>query len=347
MKKLIILFFAFIFFNANAQQIAMLHHNGTVTPYYYSSALSSANSAAQNGDTIYLSGGYFNSTTLSKSISIIGSGHFPDSTKATSRTYLYSTLNINIGADSSYIEGLYISGDITFQSDASMHDVVIRRCYFGSLNINGSGSKVNSRALINQNIITGNVDFYDVDALTFSNNILYGRIYNSTTSNIIFDHNELLICLPSYVGNCFTTVSNVLFTNNIIDNSWGEWGSGWLSGESNTFQNNIFSMNPTASWWNNAYTNNIFNINTDTIFVNRLHCVGFDYTQDFHLKSSITGRNAATDGTDIGIYGGLPQYSFKIESVPMNPHISSKTIAPTTNSNGKLNVNIKVSAQDR
>lgn len=48
----------------------------------------------------------------------------------------------------------------------------------------------------------------------------------------------------------------------------------------------------------------------------------------------------------MGIYGGLPNYTFKEGCVPFNPHIISKTIAPNTDVNGHLNINIKVGAQD-
>jgi hypothetical protein len=50
-----------------------------------------------------------------------------------------------------------------------------------------------------------------------------------------------------------------------------------------------------------------------------------------------------TDGTQVGIYGGALGY--KPGAVPSNPHFSSATVAPTTNKDGKLNVNVKVIAQ--
>jgi hypothetical protein len=346
MKKIIfitVIFLASIHY-LNAQQvIAVLQHQGTSTIFKDANSLVDANSAAQNGDTIYLSGGFFNTITISKRLVIYGAGHNPDSTKATGRTYLYSTLTLSSGADSSFIEGLYISGDITFQSDASMHDVVIRRCNFGNLNISGSGTKVNIRTLINQNIITGSIDLYDADALIFSNNILFGYIRN-TSGNIVFDHNVFLIWVGNYAGVLFT-VSNVLFTNNIFQITWGGYQSSFLSGDNNTFQNNLFNCDPTP-WWNNAYTNNFINVNQDSIFINHPASIGFSYTQDYHLKSTSAGKNAATDGTDIGIYGGTTVYTFKEGSVPFNPHIISKTIAPNTDNSGNLNINVKIKAQD-
>ncbi|MDD5570156.1 MAG: hypothetical protein PHD97_03270 [Bacteroidales bacterium] len=345
MKKLNLLFVVCFFVSAiDAQTLVALHHQGTTTLYPTASGLVDANAAAQNGDTIYIPGGFFTSITISKRLVVIGTGHTPDSTLATGRTYLYSNLTLNDGADSSHIEGLYINGDLNFAADADIDDVVIRRCNFGTLNITG-GSKTNDRTLINQNIIRGNMDLNNTNALIFKNNIFLGRMWNAT-QNTIFDHNALLTCIGGWDGNCFTTVSNVLFTNNVIEVNWGT-SSGFLAGDNNIFQNNIFSFDPTGSWWNNTYTNNKINISTDSIFVNRALCSGFGYTQDFNIKTSSQGKNAATDGTDIGIYGGSSAYTFKIASVPFNPHISTKTIAPMTNSSGKLGVDIKVNAQEK
>ncbi|MEI7983947.1 MAG: hypothetical protein WCI71_20035 [Bacteroidota bacterium] len=71
----------------------------------------------------------------------------------------------------------------------------------------------------------------------------------------------------------------------------------------------------------------------------------FSYTNNYHLKSTSNGHNAGTDGTDVGIYGTLIPY--KEAAVPFNPHISSKSIGSTTNPTGTLDVDIRVSAQDR
>jgi hypothetical protein len=46
----------------------------------------------------------------------------------------------------------------------------------------------------------------------------------------------------------------------------------------------------------------------------------------------------------VGIYGGL--FPYKEGAVPLNPHISLKNIAPQTDVNGDLNIQLKVNAQD-
>jgi hypothetical protein len=44
------------------------------------------------------------------------------------------------------------------------------------------------------------------------------------------------------------------------------------------------------------------------------------------------------------MYGG--SFPYKAGAVPINPHIVTKIIAPQTDVNGDLNINITVGAQD-
>ena len=66
---------------------------------------------------------------------------------------------------------------------------------------------------------------------------------------------------------------------------------------------------------------------------------------NFHLRPGCLGKNAGTDGTDLGIYGG--SFPWKNGSLPPNPHIQTKNISSATDPIGNLNVNIKVKAQER
>jgi hypothetical protein len=91
--------------------------------------------------------------------------------------------------------------------------------------------------------------------------------------------------------------------------------------------NNQITQEATTSTFNNANT------------------PSFSYTNNYHLKTTSNGHNAGNDGTDVGLYGTLIPY--KESAVPFNPHISSKTIGTVTTPTGTLNVDIKVSAQDR
>jgi hypothetical protein len=85
------------------------------------------------------------------------------------------------------------------------------------------------------------------------------------------------------------------------------------------------------------------NVPTNNIFVNQTGNI-YSYMQDYHLKSTSPGKNAGTDGMDVGIYGGSSP--FKEGALPVNPHIRFKNVAGSTNSSGTLNIHFKVAAQD-
>jgi len=324
-----------------AQIRVMLQHNGTATPFSGISALVDANNAAANGDTIYLPGGYFTSISVSKRLVIVGTGHYPDSLKATGLTYLTSALGIGKGADSSLIEGLYVYGDINFTDGVKINDVTIRRCYFNSLRIVG-GPLLCERILINQNVINGNVNLQNTTGVLLKNNIMSGFFYN--IENGLIDHNAIITGIGGYTV-MVQSVNNSLYQNNVFKNSFGD-GSGFQNGSNNTFDKNAFNFDPRGGV-NNFTPNNLYSIDNDSLFV-KGNSYSFDYANNYHLKSTFTaGKNYSTEGNDIGIYGGLPVYTYKEYAMPFNPHIVSKTISQVTNSQGKINVNIKVTSQPK
>jgi hypothetical protein len=57
------------------------------------------------------------------------------------------------------------------------------------------------------------------------------------------------------------------------------------------------------------------------------------------------GNFAGTDGKQVGIYGG--SFPYKEGAVPSPPHVRSKVIASSTDGQGKLNVQITTTAQDK
>lgn len=87
----------------------------------------------------------------------------------------------------------------------------------------------------------------------------------------------------------------------------------------------------------------IFEQNKESIFIDPQDFV-YNFKNDFHLQANSSGKNAGSDGTDIGIYGG--RFPWKDGGLPITPHIESKFVNGTTDTNGNLNVKIKVAAQD-
>ena len=69
---------------------------------------------------------------------------------------------------------------------------------------------------------------------------------------------------------------------------------------------------------------------------------GVNTTSNFKLKEGSPGKNAGTDGKDIGIYGGT---GFSDTALPPMPRITTKNIADQTDENGMLKIQIQVKAQ--
>lgn len=353
MKKLLLLsvFISLFALQLTAQNpITTLVHAGTSTPYYGQNSLVDAYTAAVNGDYIYLSPGYFTApTAIAKGVKIIGSGHFPDSANVVKRTTIMSGLTINGGADSLRLEGLYINGDINYAAASSINYVKIQRCRVGNVNFNSSSTSASkNNCSFEECYIYGAIDFCKYGTnLLISHSILQSRAFNiesyfeMSIVNIngaaqidgnIFIHNS---------GACVTfgNVKGSLIKNNIILNSSNY---GIIKGEnnSNKFNNNLF-IRSTIDFGNNSYSGNYSGISQSNIFLNQTGNT-IDYTHDYHLKSPTT--YIGTDGTQVGLYGGTTP--FKDKGAPSNPQILTKTVGDQTDTNGNLQINFKVKAQD-
>ncbi|MDD5570154.1 MAG: hypothetical protein PHD97_03260 [Bacteroidales bacterium] len=348
MKKIILIATAALFAlatNSWAQRLIALEHGTQITLY---SRLDTTLVHAQNGDIIYIPGGTFDITgniSITKKLRIYGVGHYPDSTTATNPTILTGgSLYIKTGADSGSISGIYFTGNVYFGS-TSVNQVVnnytISRCCISYLQLayNASSTNTAQNIVISENVIRGETYGGNIQTSLFEKNIFnscINYINGATIKNNIFPASGT----SSYV---FQTAYGCVMENNIFKNtSAGYIFPGSTSG--NSYYNNLFVVSITFPYNGCTGVGNITGVNTDSIFVNQTG-VTFNYSHNYHLKSTSAGKNAGTDGTDIGIYGTSAPY--KEGAVPENPHIQYKSIAPQTNSNGKLNINIKTRAQER
>ena len=153
---------------------ALLQHNGQVT-LFDGSNMQGAVDAAVDGDTIYLTLGTFNPFTITKKITIRGTGE---------TSIINGNVTINIPysptLDSPLLESLTVSGDITVSSELS--NLLLRKCkitgccYIGSA-VNGGtfeicqiGSLYYYR-LMNNSTFSGNVDNFYIDRCNITNTL--------------------------------------------------------------------------------------------------------------------------------------------------------------------------------
>ncbi len=330
----------------SAQKVVALHHVGNTTLYNTLNAVNDAVAAAQNGDTIYIPGATYTigNLIIDKSLTIFGVGHYADSTQATGITNLSGEIHLITGADNSFLQGFYLTGNIylgTVDSNDAVNNINISRVNLNTLylSFNGTDTNTASGIVISENWIRNSLyGGYTLNTIV-RRNLIYGQIGNFR--NLIFFNN---FHVGYYCNNGpYRNISNSLLRNNVTWFHFGNCNGNYLiSGYSNDFQYNSFVSNYTFPIGTNTGSNNWYSTSPSTLMVN---CPSYalNYTYDYHLQtpSSFLG----SDGTEIGIYGTTSPY--KEGGVPKNPHIQSVSIADTTNQSGLLQIDIKVGAQNK
>jgi hypothetical protein len=309
--------------SANAQQISVVAPGGGTTLY---TDLNAAINEAADGSTVYLSGGGFqisDNTKITKKLTLIGIGHRPDNDHADGNTNVSGNFFFEEGSDNSTLMGVYLSGNVNIGTTANaVNTILVRYCNINSIQVANSNCQ---NVLINQNYIR-NTAHGGNGSISFTNNILHS-IRN--VNGGVIDHNVIRSYLYYAVNQYLALyeINNSQITNNILRDQGLEIHAG-----SNCLINNNMLL---TNWGVNC----VIVTNWNDVFVGPDNKV--NPTSNFALKGT-QGKNAATDGTDIGIYGGN---GFSDSALPPGPRIVSKKVAEQTDANGNLRVEITVSAQ--
>jgi len=316
--------------------------------------------AAQANDVLYLSGGSFSipgGTIINTRVHVVGAGLHPDSTNVTGTTTITVTgsggpLMIGTSAGGSSFTGIrfnhngglnaVIKYGTSIANDDPL-DMLFQRCQFQQDLELGTGPL---------NTTTPSSSTSAFDECIFHRS-LHGYGGSAVISRCIFDFDpgsgapinffqpdglvlEHSVVLGGYVANS----PNGLVRNCILTQTTS--GPVWQSNNA-TVQNCLITANETNS--NSigvSSSGNILNQAPSAIFVSD-PANAYVFTADLHLLPGSPGIGAATDGIDIGLYGSPSPY--KPGAVPYNPHFRLASIAPATNLNGELPVNIRVAAQ--
>lgn len=297
---------------------------------------------AKNKDTIYIPGGIYPLTNsilaIDKELHFVGVGHNPDSLSVQGNTMLKGSISLVAGSSNSTFEGLYLDGGIiagTDTTDEDVDNIFILRCNCLLIKL----SQFSTNWKIFENVVRGNISgyrLYYTEIIGAQQNLIFNNFINSGVDN--FGSNNIFKNNIFFLGQIMA-VHDCTFCNNIFGTSRYSFSSV----NSLVIKNNIFQYLeiPTGC----ISSNNISSETSDisSIFVYMTGDV-FNNSNNFQLKSTSPGKNAGTDGTDIGVYGGA--YPWKAGAIPSFPHIQSAIISPKTDSIGNLNIRIRVSAQD-
>lgn len=223
-------------------------------------------------------------------------------------------------------------------------NITIERCYIpGTIHHSGDHSAdvmIRSSTIIKNSIISNIAGSWGGGSNAYrsiiTNSIIKGDITNlQPTSEIIIDHCLFAASQPLYYNSSYLIISNSIFYNaGIINCSYITFSNNLSFGNSNT--EFIFSTNTGG--------NNLVNVNPQ---FNKVESA-FSFDDDYRLKPGSPAIGAASDGTDIGIYGGSFPFpiggegEFLMAAPPRIPQIMEMNIQnATVPENGTLKVVLK------
>ena len=301
----------------------------------------------KSGDVLMLDPGAHAGATISKQVTIVGTGYLLADNKDWKETSSASiTGSLTLSSDGCRVIGVSVS-HISVDAD----NCEIDRCY-GSV-----GLKDVANASITNCYLTG---------ISCS---VYNNPKNYLVSNCIIAvdaDGEVDLADDSTSGtvkNCviygnrksgyLVNVRNAEFYNNIVINTNTEYK---VENEESVLYRNICTINFNESL-GNTFTNNVINIDPEyasPVYTDN-KCVGNVALTDvfawgeglerrFMLSADSPAKGYATDGSDCGAFGGSTPYV--LSGIPQfYPHITEVSI-PTKTSDNKLKVTLKIVNQN-
>jgi hypothetical protein len=349
--SVLILFFSLLSF-LNKGLVRTVSNNPN-SPGQYTS-VATAYAAASVGDTLYVVGSMvsYGGIAITKSITIIGSGYYPNSQNSLPTTFSGITISRIPTSDPSGtqiigIKVLSISmAGYTGSPTLALSGIGIVRCDVGG---------VYPAELVSQctvlNCIVGNFLINTSSTVTGTynlyNNIIKQYIYTGYGGYYNINNNLFI----SSSGNAFSSSSsNMSVVNNIF---YGGVNHTVPTGTNNIFKNNLTTNTVSfTSGGTNTSTNNI--INTSPLFVSS-SLNTYTNTADYHLGSGSPAIGAGFGGVDIGIYGGTLSFpsggaslsGFQTSPSAKIPQIYEMNLLnPAVSTSGTLSIQVKVRKVD-
>ncbi len=315
---------------AQGYQTATLLHDGEHKVFHSSDALVEAVKEAEHGDVITLSPGMFNSTNITKGITIRGAGSetLDSLLISPATTILKGDYSINI-TDSTSSQRLYIEGICHTQSTVRIDHAdnsVFVKTQFNVIQFKDPSSSEWRNLSFIHCYIKGGLSNPENCTAIFNNSVICGLTPRGTsTEQFSFNH-----CVISsdftyqYINNCY--IENTIIRN--INAS----SPASLTSKNNVCVNSILcgphDDNPFPDS-NTSNSNIAYDNSTDILIAN-----------SFFRLSDEAKQHKASDGSEIGIYGGTNPFSI----LTTYPQIVKLDVAPESSSDGTLKVHLEINS---
>ena len=309
---------------AQSTLVATLSHGENVTMYYGTYALRDAHKAAVSGDVINLSGGAFQAVTITKAVTLRGSG-----IDAQDPTFIVNDFDINIPTTDTgrlSMEGIRCANTVTLKG--TLTNAYFLKCLFYEMDCNTVSSTNIKNAMLADCKVTYKFFLYGNSSIQFVNSLVDGFANGSNNAAASFIN---CVIEGQYGGANYISFSQLI--NCVIFGSSGYIPSSSVANNcvSVGYDYDIFQNTPSSTGCKTVKSYaNIFKTFTDT----------YSDTETFELTDAAKTKCLGTDGTQVGLYGGVLPYS----SIPSYPQITKMNVANKTTADGKLSVEIEVSA---
>jgi hypothetical protein len=346
MKKLLVLSIALFVACVSHGTIHIV--NNTVGQDADFNSLSAAITAATAGDSIYVqpSATTYGDIVINKQLFILGAGHNPEFSNYASTL---GVVTFQSGSSGTILKGFAIFMLVGTIYNTS-NDVVISGCWVNAQNPTYFSQGTWNNWTFEGNIFMSQSNGINLSSLgsniVFRNNILHtfggSNIVGYCSPGFVFENN-IFMCTDNTNFNAALNLSNgVVLRNNIFYTTTTTGTNVANSCNSCTWENNV-TYNPNLEFTDLPGTNNLNNTNPDFINVPLLN-ISFSYAKDYHLNTGSPLIGTASDGGDIGLYGGI--YEFRMEGIDNTlPRIINVTpLTATAPPGGVLQVNLKAAA---
>lgn len=315
---------------AQSSLLATLSHDGKVSTFYGSTALRDAHYAAANGDIITLSSGTFVAVDITKAVTIRGAGMEVDTVHNVLPTTITGNFNINIADSVSQnltLEGIYHNQTISY---TQVKRPKFLKCRFKELYNAGYGNniKITDAQFIHCRIANTLMLISGCSASLVNCIVNKPSCNSQTTSNFEFRN----CVIHNY------TVYSSAFYNCILD---ADSNGDYLEG-SNVAYYCVASYNNTNAFSKIPNSTNKVTTCEELFKTYKGGDLEKQDSEKFELTEVAKKKYIGTDGTEVGIYGGMLPF----DSTPSNPQITKCNVAVKSTADGKLSVDIEVKAAE-
>jgi hypothetical protein len=343
MKKFLYLFITIGLASANlcSQNSVIAVQNGGTPQFFYT--FQDALSAATNGDTLYLPAGIFAiPAAIQKELHFVGRGHYPSESSGSGISRITGNVIIQEGADGSSFEGVYLDNVIIANGTGAnifitISDLSFIRSNFAGITMGGqytdSNNPVNnvSQIYISECVVRGIVTAREAQNVVIEKSIfdsyLAGFNGQATVEHSVFLSRPLL-------SNSGIAFNNSIFLYNV---------NNFLQYEANNIFNNcVFVYDFSSGLGTNLVNNSVTKVDAAGVFED-VTGSAFAYTHNYQLKEGSPATGVGIGDVDAGIYGPDQPYTDGITSYPF---IHEIMVPGTTDADGILNIQVKVSARD-